>query len=163
MLGSKGRSGDQWDIWQAVYSPVGPMGTPNRYGISKPGVIDAFRGGVLERKIRSDAHPEARLENLGPKLTGKIHIYCGDMDNYYLNNAVYRMEDFLKSTRTPHYYGEVDYGDRAEHCWNGDHTVAQLYFATTLQHDVPAQNLETNRNLRTRGRGFDQLAVLNNP
>jgi hypothetical protein len=54
-------------------------------------------------------------------LQGKIHIFCGDMDNYYLNNAVYLMEDFLKKTKTPFYGGEVDYGDRAEHCWNGDH------------------------------------------
>ena len=56
------------------------------------------------------------------KLAGKLHIYCGDMDNYYLNNAVYRMEEFLESTTDPYYAGEVDYGDRAEHCWNGDHT-----------------------------------------
>ncbi len=42
------------------------------------------------------------------------------MDNYYLNNAVYLMEDFLESTTDPYYAGEVDYGDRAEHCWNGD-------------------------------------------
>ena len=58
---------------------------------------------------------------LGPKLEGKIHIYCGDMDNYYLNNAVYLMEDFLEATTDPYYGGEIDYGDRAEHCWNGDH------------------------------------------
>lgn len=31
------------------------------------------------------------------------------------------MEDFLESTTEPYYEGEVDYGDRAEHCWNGDH------------------------------------------
>jgi hypothetical protein len=43
------------------------------------------------------------------------------MDNYYLNNAVYLMEEFLKNTKDPHYEGVVDYGDRAEHCWNGDH------------------------------------------
>jgi hypothetical protein len=35
---------------------------------------------------------------------------------------VYLVEEFLESTRTPYYGGEVDYGDRAEHCWNGDHT-----------------------------------------
>ncbi len=35
VLGSRGRSGDQWDIWQAVYSPVGVMGTPNPFGTSK--------------------------------------------------------------------------------------------------------------------------------
>ena len=32
------------------------------------------------------------------------------------------MEEFLEGTKDPYYNGEVDYGDRAEHCWNGDHT-----------------------------------------
>ena len=32
------------------------------------------------------------------------------------------MEEFLESTSNTYYGGEVDYGDRAEHCWNGDHT-----------------------------------------
>ena len=41
------------------------------------------------------------------------------MDSYYLNNAVYLVEDFLKQTDPP-YGGEVKYGDRFEHCWNGD-------------------------------------------
>jgi len=59
---------------------------------------------------------------IGPKLKGKINIYCGDMDNYYLNNAVYLAEEFLESTSEPYYDGEVDYGELAEHCWNGDHT-----------------------------------------
>ena len=30
------------------------------------------------------------------------------------------MFDFLESTTDPYYDGVVDYGDRAEHCWNGD-------------------------------------------
>ncbi len=42
------------------------------------------------------------------------------MDNYYLNNAVYLTERFLTSTTNPPFAGEVSYGDRAEHCWNGD-------------------------------------------
>jgi hypothetical protein len=42
------------------------------------------------------------------------------MDSYYLNNAVYLTEEFLNSTSNPPYRGEVAYGDRAEHCWNGD-------------------------------------------
>ena len=57
---------------------------------------------------------------IGRKLQGKIHIYVGDMDNYYLNNAVYLVESILESTKNPYYEGEVKYGDRAEHCWNGD-------------------------------------------
>ena len=52
-------------------------------------------------------------------MQGKIHIYCGDMDNYYLNNAVMLMEDFLEQTEDPYYDGEVAYGDGDEHCWNG--------------------------------------------
>ena len=63
---------------------------------------------------------ERDWDKVGDKLKGKIHIYCGDMDNYYLNNAVYSMEKFLESTTDPYYSGEVKYGDRAEHCWNGD-------------------------------------------
>jgi dienelactone hydrolase len=60
---------------------------------------------------------------LGPKLKGKLHIYVGEADNYYLNNAVYLVDDFLKNTKNPYYDGEVDYEPRAEHCWNGDHTL----------------------------------------
>jgi hypothetical protein len=60
-------------------------------------------------------------ETLGPKLAGKLHIYVGEMDNYYLNNAVYLAEDFLESTTDPYYDGVVEYGARDEHCWNGDH------------------------------------------
>ena len=121
-LGSRGRSGDQWDIWQAVYSPAGPDGYPKPIWNKLTGDIDRS---VAEywRENYDLLHILRRdWAKLGPKLVGKIHIYCGDMDNYYLNNAVYLMEDFLKQTKTPHYYGEVDYGDRAEHCWNGDHT-----------------------------------------
>lgn len=44
------------------------------------------------------------------------------MDNFYLNNAVYTAEDMLKGLKNPDCQCEVDYGDRAEHCWNGDHT-----------------------------------------
>jgi hypothetical protein len=71
---------------------------------------------------------------LGPKLRGKLRIYVGSADNYMLNNAVYLIEDFLKSTTNPPYEGEVKYGDRAEHCWNGDPTqpnyLSRLHYNT---------------------------------
>ena len=57
---------------------------------------------------------------LGAKLKGKIHINVGDMDTYYLNNAVYLLEKFLRSTTNPYYDGSITYGDRFEHCWSGD-------------------------------------------
>jgi hypothetical protein len=51
---------------------------------------------------------------IGPKLEGKIHLYVGEADNYFLNNAVYLVEDFLKTTKNPNYGGQVDYEPRAE-------------------------------------------------
>ena len=51
----------------------------------------------------------------------------------FLNNAVYLVEDYLKTTKNPPYEGLVDYQPRAEHCWNGDHTqpnaIARLRYA----------------------------------
>jgi hypothetical protein len=120
VLGTRGRSGQQWDIWEAVYSPVGADGYPQRIWDKRTGVIDKS---VAEQWKKYDLGYILRRDwnqGLGRKLEGKLRIYVGDMDNYYLNDAVYLVEDFLKTTRDPHYGGEVAYGDRAEHCWNGD-------------------------------------------
>lgn len=121
-LGSKSRSGAQWDIWQAVYSPVGEDGYPKPIWDKKTGKIDPSVAEYWKENYDLRAILQRDWETLGPKLKGKIHIYVGDMDNYYLNNAVYLMEDFLENTTDPYYDGVVDYGDRDEHCWNGDHT-----------------------------------------
>jgi len=128
VLGTKTRSGQQWDIWEAVYSPVGADGYPKRIFDKRTGVIDHDVAGYwrdhydLSYILRRDWD-----KGLGKKLEGKINLYVGDMDNYYLNNAVYLVEDFLKGTKNPAYGGEVTYGDRAEHCWNGDPTRANAY------------------------------------
>ena len=53
-------------------------------------------------------------DRLAPRLRTRLNVYCGDMDNYYLNNAVYLAEAFLRAD--PAYEGEIAYGDRAEHC-----------------------------------------------
>lgn len=120
-LGTRTRSGDQYDIWEAVFSPVGPDGYPRRIWDKLTGEIDPETAAYWREHYDLRYILERDWKILGPKLKGKIHIYCGDMDNYYLNNAVYLMEEFLKNTKDPYYDGEVDYGDRAEHCWNGDH------------------------------------------
>jgi hypothetical protein len=123
VLGTNSRSGGQWDIWQAVYSPVGPDGYPKPIWDKKTGAIDRSVAEYWrEHYDLGDILRREWSKGLGRKLEGKIHLYCGDMDNYYLNNAVYLVEDFLKTTKDPFYAGVVDYGDRAEHCWNGDHT-----------------------------------------
>ncbi len=121
VLGTKSRSGDQWDIWEAVYSPVGPDGYPERLWDKMSGEINHQVAEHWKEHYDLRHIMERDWGFLGSKLKGKINIYCGDMDNYYLNNAVYLTEEFLEGTENPHYGGEIDYGDRAEHCWNGDH------------------------------------------
>jgi hypothetical protein len=122
VLGTKGRSGGQWDIWEAVFSPVGPDGYPARIWDKRTGVINPEVAAYWREHYDISAILQRDWPKIGQKLQGKIHIYVGDMDNYYLNNAVYLVEAFLKTTKDPHYDGEVAYGDRAEHCWNGDPT-----------------------------------------
>jgi len=121
-LGTNSRSGEQWDIWQAVYSPMGSDGYPKPIWDKLTGEIDHEVADYWKENYDLRHILKRDWDLLGPKLEGKINIYCGDMDNYYLNNAVYLMEDFLESTQEPYYSGQVDYGDRAEHCWNGDHS-----------------------------------------
>jgi len=120
VLGDRGRSGQQYDIWEATYSPMGDDGYPVRLWDKESGEID-HEVAEYWKENYDLRHILARdWVTLGPKLAGKLHIYVGDMDNYYLNNAVYLTETFLENTKNPYYAGEVDYGDRAEHCWNGD-------------------------------------------
>ena len=128
VLGSKGRSGGQFDIWTAAYSPVGPDGYPKPIWDRKTGKIDKDVAAYWRENYDLGYIMKRDWDKgLGKKLEGKVNIYVGDMDNYYLNNAVYFTEEFLKSTRNPPFGGEVDYGDRAEHCWNGDHTRSNAY------------------------------------
>jgi hypothetical protein len=119
-LGTHSRSGDQWDIWQAVFGPVGEDGYPRPIWDKLTGEIDREVAAYWKENYDLTHILQRDWKTLGPKLEGKIHIYVGDMDNYYLNNAVYLAEAFLESTKDPYYAGDVDYGDRAEHCWNGD-------------------------------------------
>ncbi|MEE4299842.1 MAG: hypothetical protein V2J24_10410 [Pseudomonadales bacterium] len=119
-LGDNSRSGQQWDIWEATYSPQDEDGYPKRLWDKATGEIDHEVAEYWREHYDLRHILERDWATLGPKLEGKLHIYVGDMDNYYLNNAVYLTEAFLESTTDPYYGGVVDYGDRAEHCWNGD-------------------------------------------
>lgn len=130
-LGDHGRSGDQLDIWQAVYGPVGPDGYPKQIFDKQTGAIDHTTAAYWQQHYDLNAILQRDWATLGPKLRGKLHLFVGSDDTYMLNNAVYLMEDFLKTTGTPGhgvpYEGEVLYGPRAEHCWNGDPTLPNAY------------------------------------
>jgi len=126
-IATHGRSGDQWDIWQAVYSPVGEDGYPRPIWDKVTGRIDRDVANYWREHYDLSYILRRDWKTLGPRVRGKLKIYAGDMDNYYLNDAVYLVEDFLKTVTDPTADAEVDYGDRAEHCWNGDHTRTNAY------------------------------------
>ncbi|UCD45687.1 MAG: hypothetical protein JSV27_04165 [Candidatus Bathyarchaeota archaeon] len=120
--GNRCRGGGQWDAWTATYSPVDDDGYPKPLfdritGDIDPSVAEYWKENYDLRHIMA-----RDWATLGPKLEGKIRIYCGDMDSHYLTNAVYLMEEFLENTEDPHYGGVVEYGRRYSHCFYGDHT-----------------------------------------
>ena len=111
VLGSKGRSGEQFDAWEAAWGPVGPDGYPEELWDDLTGTM---HHDVAQYMKAHDYDLRDYLERnwpkIGPALVGKIHVYVGDMDNFYLNLAVYYLEDFLEHRTTPYYGGEVVYG-----------------------------------------------------
>jgi hypothetical protein len=133
-LGTNGRSGEQWDIWQAVFSPVGSDGYPVKIFDKVTGDINPEVAAYWREHYDLSHILQRDWPKLGPKLRGKIHLYVGSADTYFLNDAVYYIEDFLKGTTDPPYEGEVKYGDRAEHCWNGDpslpNALSRLHYNT---------------------------------
>ena len=101
VLGTHGRSTEQWDIWQAVFSPAGVDGYPAQ-------IIDPITG-AIDKNVLAYWHDHYDLAaimkrdwpTLGPKLEGKLHIAVGDGDTYFLNNAVHLLDKQLEETRNP--------------------------------------------------------------
>jgi hypothetical protein len=152
LLGTKGRSGDQWDVWESVYSPAGPDGYPRRIWDKETGKIDPVTAAYWREHYDLSHILQRDWKTLGPKLRGKLRIYVGDMDNYYLNNAVYPVEAFLAKADPPA-DAVVDYGDRDEHCWNGDHTRSNAY--SRLRYPQMVMPWAVERMLSTAPAGSD--------
>ncbi len=111
VLGSHSRSGQQITAWDAAYGPVGTDGYPRPLWDPRTGKIDREVANYMRDNGYDLRHYlEKNWSKIGPDLVGKIHVYCGDMDNYYLNLAVYLMEDFLKGTESPRASAVFEYG-----------------------------------------------------
>lgn len=117
-LGGQNRSGGQWSIWEAVYSPVGADGYPANIWDPATGYIDKTVAQYWKENYDIRHKLEQEWPAIGPKLQGKIHIRIGDMDNYYLNNGVYKLQEFLEATSNPHYGGYVMTFPRLGHTGN---------------------------------------------
>jgi hypothetical protein len=127
VLGDNSRSGQQYDIWQAVFGPQGKDGYPQPIFDKRSGDIDPAVAAYWKEHFDLTHIVQRDWKTLGPRLEGKLHIYVGSADTYFLTNAVYFAQETLEALKGPAWGGQVDYGDRAEHCWNGDHSQSNAY------------------------------------
>jgi len=118
VLGTRCRSGGQWAIWNAVFAPVAEDGYPRPLWDPLTGEIDREVADWAREHYDLRYYLDKNWSALGPKLTGKINVFCGRMDNFYLNEAVYLLEEFMAQTRKPQYAGRFVYGDRGGHGWS---------------------------------------------
>jgi hypothetical protein len=123
--GTKGRSGEQLDIWSAVYGPLGEDGYFKPLFDKETGVIDPSVAEYWRENYDLLEYMKRNWSWLGEKLVDKIHIYIGDMDTYRLEQAVYELQAWMETTENPHYPGFFMYGDREPHCWSGPVTTAE--------------------------------------
>jgi len=118
--GTHDRSGEQFDIWEAVFSPVGDDGYPKRIFDKRTGVIDHETAKYWKEHYDLSAIMQRDWKTLGPKLAGKLHLYVGESDTFYLDRGVHLLKDFLESTTDPYYHGTFEFGMRKPHCYAGD-------------------------------------------
>ncbi|HEX7114860.1 MAG TPA: alpha/beta hydrolase-fold protein [Steroidobacter sp.] len=120
VMGSKGRSGYQLDAWQSVHGPVGPDGYPVLLFDKRTGVINREVAEYMrENGYDLTEYTRHNWPTLGPKLIGKLNFFSGEMDNFYLNLAVYDFQAMLAETRDPHYPGRFEYGrPKKGHNWH---------------------------------------------
>ena len=147
VVGDKSRSGGQWDIWEATYSPVGADGYPRRLWDKSTGQIDKS---VAETWRKYDLRHvlETNWSTLGPKVAHKLNVYVGDMDSYYLNNGVEKLNEFLVKADNPKFTGEIVFERRAPHCWGPRGA------------DLMTKMIRAHREIRAAGRGLEELEIL---
>jgi hypothetical protein len=144
VLGTRGRSGYQLEAWEAIYGPVGPDGYPKPLWNKLTGTIDREVATYMrENGYDLREYAQRNWATLGPKLQGKLHFFTGDMDDFYLNLAVYQMEDFLKSTTNPKSDADFTYGrpmkGHSWHAWTWGEFV-KLMAATVKKNAPPGED-----------------------
>ncbi len=123
--GTKGRSGEQLDIWSAVFGPIGKDGYFEPLFDKRTGAISRQVAEYWREHYDLLEYLKRNWSTVGPKLVDKVHVYTGTMDNFFLNNSTKELEQWLKTTENPHYEGFFLYGDGKGHCWQGPETIAE--------------------------------------
>ncbi|MBT8398539.1 MAG: enterochelin esterase-like enzyme, partial [Gemmatimonadetes bacterium] len=119
-VGPNGRSGGQWAIWEAIFSPVGTDGYAAPIWDRVTGEIHREVAEYWRENWDLTHYLTENWNQVGPSLAGKLHIATGDMDSYYLNNAVELMEQALGSLSDPYPDASFEYGRKRRHCWIGE-------------------------------------------
>ena len=122
--GTKGRSGEQLDIWSAVFGPIGDDGYFEPLFDKRTGEINSAVAEYWRDNYDLLHYLRQNWAEVGQKLVDKLHIYTGTMDNFYLNNSTRDLELWMKTTENPHYEGFFMYGDGKGHCFSGPVTRA---------------------------------------
>jgi hypothetical protein len=97
--------GQQWASWNAVYGPKGRDGPVPLW--------DGETGKIHRQTAEAWKRYDLRLilqdnwSRLGPRLAGKIHVWVGDKDEYYLNLAVERFQAMTITLTNPNFDGEI--------------------------------------------------------
>ena len=60
---------------------------------------------------------ERAWDTLAPKLRGRLNIWVGEMDDYFLEGAVHRLDAFLQDRSS--IGARIVYGPGRGHCWTG--------------------------------------------
>ena len=109
-------SAHQWGAWNAAYGPRGEGGRPVPLWDPETGVIDRS---VTRHWERFDLRLvlEQHWDELAPQLRDKLNIWVGEMDDFYLNNAVHLLDEFLQTR--PSIDVRIEYGSDRGHCWTG--------------------------------------------
>ena len=107
-------SGGQWGAWNAVFGPRGADGRPVPLWDAN-GNINRL---VAQQWTKYDLRLvlQDNWTTLAPKLRGKLHIWTGDADNYFLNNSVHLLEKSL-AEREPKDVVTFKYGPGQGHGW----------------------------------------------
>jgi len=138
VMGTHGRSTEQFGIWQAVFSPVGQDGYPKPIWNPSTGAIDPEVAAYWKEHYDLRFILERDISTLGPKLAGKIHFAVGDMDTWYLNNAVHLMQNFLDSPKNPFRIADFEYSPGKPHCYAGGGDISNMEsFGTVYQRILP--------------------------
>jgi len=122
--GTHGRSGEQLDIWSAVFGPIGADGYFEPLFDKRTGVMNPAVAQYWKEHYDIRYHLEKNWFSLGPKLVDQIHVFVGDADNFFLNNGVHVLQDWMKTTKDPHYEGYFVYGAMKGHCYSGPENSA---------------------------------------